>query len=82
MPPKDPRKNSAPPPQVGRRPSNPAYLAVVGALWVAVGIIDIVRLKVGWRIAVGIVFIGIGLFFIRGAAMTVIRRDERSRREG
>jgi len=81
MPPKDPRKKSTTPPQVGRRPSSPVYLAVVGALWVGVGIIEIVTLKAGWRIAVGIVFMGIGLFFIRGAAMTVIRRDERSRPE-
>jgi tellurite resistance protein TehA-like permease len=74
------KKKADAPPQVGRRPSSPAYLAVVGVMWVAVGVIDIVRLKAGWRIAVGIVFIGIGLFFLRGAAMTVVRRDERRAR--
>jgi hypothetical protein len=71
---------AAPTPQIGRRPSSPAYLGVIGLMWIAVGVVDIVLLKVGWRIVVGVVSMGIGLFFLRGAAMTIVRREERSKR--
>ena len=63
------------PDQVGRRPSNPSFLALIGLVWIACGIIALVNLSAGWRIIPGIVFIGIGVFFLRGALVTMARRD-------
>lgn len=62
-------------PQVGRRPSRPGFLAAVAVLWVAAGVFALARLHASWRIAVGIVFIGVGLFYARAAATTVVRRS-------
>ncbi|HMC42085.1 MAG TPA: hypothetical protein VKI20_03675 [Acidimicrobiales bacterium] len=65
--------------QVGRRPSSPAMLGLMGVLWVGAGIIAIISLHASWRLVPGIVFIGIGVLFLRGAAATVVRREERDR---
>jgi hypothetical protein len=75
-----PGRRSVPPDspvQVGRQPSNPAFLLLVGALWVAVGVIIMVVGSFSWRFIVGIVAVGIGLFFVRGAGATVVRRERR-----
>jgi hypothetical protein len=63
------------PVQVGRRPSSPGFLLIVSLMWIACGIIAIVSLSAAWRFVPGIAFIGIGLFFLRGASATVVRRD-------
>jgi hypothetical protein len=63
--------------QVGRRPSNPAFLLLVGVMWIAVGIIVMVAASFGWRFIPGVAFIGVGLFFLRGAGATVVRREQR-----
>jgi hypothetical protein len=63
--------------QVGRQPSNPLFLLIVGLLWIAVGVIIMVAASFSWRFILGIVAIGIGLFFIRGAGSTVVRREQR-----
>jgi hypothetical protein len=63
------------PVQVGRRPSSPGFLLLVSLMWVGCGIIAIVSLSAAWRFVPGIAFIGIGLFFLRGASATVVRRD-------
>jgi len=72
-------KGSVPetPVQVGRRPSNPAFLLLLGVLWIAVGIVIMVAATFSWRFVLGIVAVGIGLFFLRGAGATVVRRDQR-----
>jgi len=44
-------------------------------MWVAVGLVELFALSATWRIVPAIVFIGIGAFFLRGAAITVTRRD-------
>ncbi|MHB8512760.1 MAG: hypothetical protein ACYDCC_11335 [Actinomycetota bacterium] len=73
-----PRKgDEEPQPQVGKRPSNPSFLALVGVVWIAAGIFELLRLKASWRLVPGIFFIGIGLLFLRGAAQTVLRREKR-----
>ena len=69
------------PVQVGKRPSSPYFLVIVAVLWVAVGIVIMVAATFSWRFVVGIVAIGIGLFFLRGAGATVLRREQR-RTEG
>jgi len=65
------------PMQIGRRPSSPAFLLVVSLMWIAVGIIAIASLTAWWRFVPGIVFIGIGLLFLRGASATIVRRERR-----
>jgi hypothetical protein len=61
---------------VGRRPSRPGFLVLVGLMWIAVGVIELFALDASWRFVPAIVFAGIGLFFLRGAAMTITRRDD------
>jgi hypothetical protein len=50
-------------------------LAAVGVMWVVVGIVALVSLHVTWRLVPGIVFIGIGLLYLRAAAATSLRRS-------
>jgi hypothetical protein len=64
---------------IGRRPSSPRFLAVVAAMWIAVGIVLFLTLKTGWRLIPSIVAVGIGLMFLRGAGATVLRHERRSR---
>jgi len=70
------REPSQGPPQVGRRPSSPGFLLTVAIAWIASGIVALVRLKASWKIIPGIVFIGVGILFLRGAAATVLRREQ------
>jgi len=67
----------ASPGQVGRRPSPPAWLFTIAGVWIAVGIIALVALSASWKLIPGVVFIGIGLMYLRGALTTVARRDDR-----
>ena len=62
------------PVQAGKRPSNPATLLVIALAWIGCGIFALVFLKAGWKLIPGVVFIGVGLLFLRGAAATVARR--------
>jgi len=48
---------------------------MVGVLWIVAGLIELFALDATWRIVPAIVFVGIGAFFLRGAAITVTRRD-------
>jgi hypothetical protein len=73
------RKPPGPPPgpgQVGKRPSQPGFLLLLGIVWIACGIFALAKLHASWRLIPGIVFIGIGLLFVRGAATTVVRRSK------
>jgi hypothetical protein len=63
-------------PQVGRRPSPPGLLFAIAGMWIAVGIIALVALSATWKLIPGIVFIGIGLLYLRGGLTTVARRGE------
>jgi len=49
---------------------------MVGVMWIAAGVIELFALNAGWRFVPAIVFVGIGLFFLRGAAVTVVRRTD------
>ncbi|HEX3426415.1 MAG TPA: hypothetical protein VHT30_09805 [Acidimicrobiales bacterium] len=62
---------------VGRRPSSPGFLALVAAMWLAVGVVCFVALHSSWKLVPAIVSIGIGLMFLRGAGATVLRREHR-----
>jgi hypothetical protein len=63
-----------PPPQVGKRPSPPALLFAISAMWIVVGVILLVSLSASWKFIPGIVCIGLGLMYLRGAVITVARR--------
>jgi hypothetical protein len=63
--------------QVGKRPSRPGFLAAVGVAWIVCGIAAFFIFEASWRIVVGVVFIGVGLYWLRGAFATVTRHDER-----
>jgi hypothetical protein len=65
--------------QPGRRPTSPAFLLLLALTWIAAGVVDLVALDASWKLIPGIVFVGIGLLFLRGAAVTVVRRAERGR---
>jgi hypothetical protein len=62
------------PPVVGKRPSNPTFLAVVGLVWIAaaVGAALLIH-RVWWPVPV-ICFAGVGFFYLRGAAGAYARR--------
>jgi hypothetical protein len=62
---------------VGKRPSNPMFLSLVGVMWVAAGVVALFGLHAGWRFVPAIVFAGIGLYFVRSASATVLRRERR-----
>jgi len=65
-------------PQVGRRPSSPGLLFGIAGMWIAVGIFLWVSLSASWKLIPAAVAVGIGLFFLRGAFLTVQRHDERA----
>jgi len=46
-------------------------------MWIGAGVVALVSLTASWKLVPGIVFIGIGLLFLRGAAATVVRRADR-----
>jgi hypothetical protein len=71
-------KPVAAPGQVGRRPSRPGFLALVGIMWIVVGIIELFALSASWRFVPGILFLGIGVLFLRGAAVTITRHEDRA----
>lgn len=62
------------PPVVGKRPSNPALLALVGLMWLAAAVAGYVGLHKSWKLIVIVVFAGIGLLYLRGAAGAYLRR--------
>jgi hypothetical protein len=62
--------------QVGRRPSSPSLLFAIAAMWIVVGVVALVALSVSWKLIPGVVFIGIGLLYLRGALTTMVRRDK------
>jgi len=72
-----PKPPAEPTPQIGRRPSRPGMLFLIAAMWIACGVISLVVLKATWKYIPGVVFIGIGLFYLRGALGTVARHEER-----
>ena len=75
--PKSGRTTPDRPVQPGKRPSNPAFLLILALVWIACGVYAIVALDASWKLIPGIFFIGVGILFLRGVAVTLIRRGER-----
>jgi hypothetical protein len=46
-------------------------------MWIACGVVAILVLKASWKFIPGVVFIGIGLFYLRGTLGTIARHEER-----
>ena len=68
----------APTPQVGKRPSSPAYLFMVAALWIVAGGAILQFSSLSFKLVPGVFAIGVGLFFLRGALQTIVRHEERA----
>ena len=60
--------------QVGRRPSNPGKLALFALMYLACGIASFVLLSGSLAVIVGVVFIGLSLLWMRGAATAYLRQ--------
>jgi hypothetical protein len=54
-------------------------LAAVSIAWLAAGVIELTMLEASWRFVPGIVFLGLGLLYLRAAALTVLRRSRSTR---
>jgi hypothetical protein len=65
-------------PQVGRRPTRPGLLLGIGVLWVAAGIVTLIRLHAAWKLIPGLVFIGIGILYLRAAGTAYLRQTGRA----
>ena len=63
--------------QVGRRPSSPAKLLVFTVMYIGCGIASFFVLKSPLSVILGVVFIGVGLLWFRGAATTLLRHESR-----
>jgi hypothetical protein len=63
--------------QVGKRPSSPTNLLLLGLAWIVCGVLALVTLKASWKFIPGVVMIGIGLLFLRGGFTSVARRERR-----
>lgn len=64
-------------PQVGRRPTKPSFLLLVGAMWAAAGFVALAALHASWKLIPVIVFFGIGLLYLRAAGTAYMRQTGR-----
>ena len=62
-----------------RKPSPVWFLALVGVLWVAAGLMVAVRVEGSWRIAPAMILAFVGLAYLRAAVRELIRRRESGR---
>jgi Flp pilus assembly protein TadB len=63
--------------QVGRRPSSPTKLAVFAVVYLVVGVAAFFVLKGALAVIIGIVLVGIGLLWARGASTAFLRQQRR-----
>ena len=71
-----PRPVAAPTEPSRRRPANPVLLMLVGLIWAVCGIYVLFSVTATWKVIPAILFLGIGMFFIRIAAVTYTRLGE------
>ncbi|MHB8465149.1 MAG: hypothetical protein ACYDH6_01510 [Acidimicrobiales bacterium] len=60
--------------QVGRRPSSPTMLAVYAGVYIVCGVASFVFLSGSLGVVVGVVMIGVGLLWARGASTAYLRQ--------
>ncbi|MGD0743033.1 MAG: hypothetical protein ABSA31_07095 [Acidimicrobiales bacterium] len=46
-------------------------------MWVAAGLTTLFVLTAGWRFIPAVFFVGIGLYYVRGASATILRHERR-----
>ena len=63
--------------QVGKRPSNPAMLLLLGVMWIGGGVVAFIDLHASWRLIPSIAFTGVGLLYLRAAGTTFLRQEGR-----
>jgi hypothetical protein len=63
--------------QVGRRPSSPTKLAVFAVVYIVCGVASFFVIGKTLGAVLGIVLIGIGLLWARGAATAMLRHERR-----
>jgi hypothetical protein len=63
--------------QVGRRPSSPAKLLTFAIVYVVCGVLSFFVIGKTLRVILGVVMIGIGLLWFRGAATAQLRQQAR-----
>lgn len=63
------------PPLVGKRPSNPGFLAAIAVMWFVAAIAAVFIIHAAWKAIPVIVFAGIGFLYLRGAAGAYSRRE-------
>jgi len=51
---------------------------LIGVAWVGCGIVAFVTFTVSWKLIPAVVFVGIGLLWIRGAVNAAVRQDRDS----
>jgi hypothetical protein len=44
-------------------------------MWLVAAVVIAVRLDAAWKLVPTVVFVGLGLFYLRAALQTVVRRD-------
>ena len=52
-------------------------LFAVGVVWIICGIVALTSLHATWKFIPAIVFVGIGLLWMRGASLTLSRHERR-----
>jgi hypothetical protein len=52
----------------------PAVPIMSGLMWIVVGLVVLIGFTAGWKWAVGIVCIGVGLLFLRGGLVAYVRQ--------
>ncbi len=45
-------------------------------MWIAAGVVALAVMTASWKLIPGVVFIGVGLLYLRGALTLVARRSE------
>ena len=50
-------------------------LGLTGIMWIVCGVVALTALHAAWKFIPGIFFIGVGLMWIRGAAVTQARHE-------
>jgi hypothetical protein len=46
-------------------------------MWIIVGIVALATFKASWKYVVGIFAIGVGLLFLRGGVVALVRQDDK-----